>query len=83
METILIELTGTSSLEALQELEHKRLIRIVKEPDIKSYALLGKELSAEDFKSWVKYAESSPTMSLNEAKEKWEIQKQELQKDVY
>jgi len=76
MEKITIELTGTSSLKALQELEHKRLIRIVKEPDIKSYALLGKEFSAEDFKSWVKYAESSPTMSLNEAKEKWEIQKQ-------
>lgn len=83
METLKIELTGVNSLKALQELEHKRLIRIVKEPDSNSYALLGKELSAEDFKSWVKYAESTPTMSFGEAKEKWEIQKQELQKNVH
>lgn len=34
MQTITIELTGKKSLKALQDLEHKHLIRIVKEADL-------------------------------------------------
>jgi len=33
MQTVTIELTDNNSLKALQDLEHKHLIRIVKEPD--------------------------------------------------
>lgn len=39
MQKIIIELTGDDSLEALQELESKNLIRILKEPDLISFAL--------------------------------------------
>ena len=80
MQTITIELTDNNSLKALQELEHKRLIRIVKEPDLNSYALPGEPISEEDFRKWVEYAEDSPTVSLDEAKQRWATQKKKLQK---
>jgi hypothetical protein len=80
MRTITIELTGTNSLKALKELEEKRLIRIVKEPDLNSYALPGKSISKEDFKKWVEYNEDSPTVNITEAKQRWATQKEKLQK---
>jgi hypothetical protein len=80
MQTITIELTDNNSLKALQELEHKRLIRIVKEPDLNSHALPGKPISQDDFRKWVAYAEDSPTVSLAEAKQRWATQKKKLQK---
>jgi predicted ATP-grasp superfamily ATP-dependent carboligase len=80
MNTIIIELTGNNSLKALQDLEQKHLIRILKEPDLSSYSLTGEPISNEDFRKWVEYAENSPTVSLNEAKQRWTQQKKSLQK---
>jgi len=80
MQTVTIELTDSNSLKALQDIEHKHLIRIVKEPDLNSYALPGKAISQEDFKKWVEYAEDSPTVSLTAAKQRWATQKKKLQK---
>jgi hypothetical protein len=61
-------------------LEHKRLIRIVKEPDINSFSLPGAPVSEEDFIKWVEYAEASLTVNLTEAKQRWDTQKKKLQK---
>lgn len=80
MHTVTIELTSDNSLKALKELEHKNLIRILREPDLNSYSLSGEPISNEDFKKWVEYAENSPTVSLNEAKLRWTKQKKSLQK---
>lgn len=80
MQTLTIELTGNNSLRALQELEHRQLIRIVKEPDLNSYALPGEPISEEDFKKWVEYAEDSQTVSSTDAKQRWAAQKKKLQK---
>lgn len=80
MQTLKIELTDNNSLKALQELEQKRLIRIVREPDLNSFALPGEPVSEEDFRKWVEYAEASPTVSLDEAKQRWATQKKKLQK---
>jgi hypothetical protein len=80
MQTLTIELTNINSLKALQDLEHKNLIRIVKAPDLNSYALPGEPISVEDFSKWVEYAEHSPTVSLTDAKQRWAIQKKKLQK---
>lgn len=82
MQTITIELTGTNSLKALQELEHNHLIRIVKEPDFNSYALPGKAIDEDGFKDWVAYAENSPSVNLTEAKQRWATQKKKLQKFI-
>ena len=80
MQKLTIELTGTDSLKALKDLEHKRLIRIVNNPDLDSYALPGEPISEEDFKKWVEYTENSPTLSITEAKQAWAAQKKKLQK---
>ena len=80
MQTLTIELTGNDSLKALKDLEHKRLIRIVKKPALDSYALPGRAISEEDFKKWVEYAEVFPTVSKTEAKQRWAKQKKKLQK---
>lgn len=80
MQTVTIELTDNQSLKALQELEQKQLIRIVKEPDLNSYALAGEPISEEDFKKWVDYIEDSPSVSISEAKQRWATQKKKLQK---
>jgi hypothetical protein len=80
MQTVTIELTDSSSLKVLQDLEHKHLIRIVKEPDLNSYALPGESMSEQDFKKWVEYTEDSPTVSITEAKQRWATQKKKLQK---
>ena len=80
MQTITVELTGQNSLKALQDLEHKHLIRIVKEADLNSYSLPGEPISEEDFKNWVEYTENNPTVSLTEARQKWATQKKKLQK---
>lgn len=80
MQTLTVVLTDNNSLKALQDLEHKHLIRIVKEPDLSSYALSGEAISKEGFKQWVEYAENSPTVSITEAKQRWATQKKKLQK---
>ena len=80
MQTLTIELTDNNSLKALQDLEHKNLIRILKEPDLNSYSLPGEPISVEDFRKWVEYAENSPTVSLTEAKQRWAEQKKKLKK---
>ena len=80
MQKLTIELTGTNSLKALKELEHKHLIRILKEPNLNSYSLSGEPISNEDFRRWVDYAENSQTVTLTEAKLRWAEQKKKLQK---
>lgn len=80
MQTLTIELTGTDSLKALKDLEHKQLIRIVKQSDLNSYVLPGEAISEEDFRKWVEYAQDSPTVSKTEAKQRWATQKKKLQK---
>jgi hypothetical protein len=80
MRTVTIELTDKSSFKVLQDLEQKHLIRIVKEPDLNSYALPGESISEQDFKKWVEYTEDSPTVSITEVKQRWATQKKKLQK---
>ncbi len=80
MQTLTIELTNKESLEAIQNLESKHLIRILKELNLDSYSLPGKPISVEDFIKWVEYTENSPTVSLTVAKKRWAEQKKKLQK---
>ena len=82
MQTLTIELTGSNSLKALQDLEQKDLIRIVKEPESNLYSLPGEPISDEDFVKWIEFAESTPTVSITEAKQRWADQKKKLQKFI-
>ncbi len=80
MVSITIELKGEDALKALEDLEEKDLIRIVKEPDQNLYTLPGEPMSDEDFRNWIEFAENTPSLTLNEAKQRWADQKKKLQK---
>jgi hypothetical protein len=79
MQTLTIELTRNDSLKAVQDLVQRNLIRIVKEPDLNSFALPGEPISEDDFKKWIEHTENFPTVKLTEAKQRWAAQKKELQ----
>jgi hypothetical protein len=78
--TLTIELLNSNALKSLKDLEHQHLIRIVEMPELTSYSLPGQPMSVEEFKSWVEYAEDSPSVDLNEAKQRWSTQKEKLRK---
>ena len=82
MASITIELKAEEALKALEELEQKDLIRIVREPDFNLYGLPGEPISDEDFRNWIEFAESTPTLSLNEARLRWADQKKKLQNRI-
>ncbi len=82
MQTLTIELMDKSSLKALRELEHKHLIRIVKNSELSSYAFPGEPMNEQDFRKWIEHTENSPTLSVQEAKQRWETQKEKLQKHI-
>ncbi len=82
MTSITIELKGEDALKALEDLEEKDLIRIVKEPDRNLYTLPGEPMSDEDFRNWIEFAENTPSLTLNEAKKRWADKKQKLQKRI-
>jgi hypothetical protein len=80
MQTVTIELMDNKVLKLLQNLEDLNLIRMVKKPDYNSLTFQGEPLSIEDFKLWVEYIEKRPTLSMSEAKQRWEIQRAIIQK---
>ena len=78
---MLIELKDKLAFEKLLNLEAKKLIHIVNPAgNVNSYALSGKPISVQDFRNWVDYTESTPTISLKDSKKQWERQKKKLQK---
>ena len=54
----------------------------MKELDLNSNALAGEPMSEDDFKEWIEHAEDSPSLSLDEAKERWAALKKKLQKSI-
>jgi len=78
--TLTIELLNRNALKSLKDLEHQHLIKIVEKPELTSYTLPGEPMSVEEFKSWVEYAEDSPSVGLTEAKQRWSTQKEKLRK---
>jgi len=79
MQTILVELRDKKAFEELHNLEAKQLIRIVTENEVpSSYTLPGDPLSVEEFRRWIEHAESTPTISLTQAKQQWEARKKKL-----
>ena len=82
MEILTIEVKGDEALKELHNLEQNDLIRIIREPDSNLDSLPGGSISNEDFASWIEFAENSPTISLIQAKQKWEDQKRILKNSI-
>jgi hypothetical protein len=50
--------------------------------DMSSPSFPGEPISLRQFKSWIKNAERTPTISFTEAKERWENQRKRLVSEV-
>jgi hypothetical protein len=79
MKTLTIQVTN-NGLKAVRSLEAKHLVKIVNDPNLNSPALPGTALSLEAFRNWISVAEHMPTISLQEAKASWNIQKKKLKR---
>ena len=79
MQTVTVQLTDRSARKALQDLEQKHVIRIVKSPRFETPALPGKPMDISAFEAWIAGAEQAPSVSLKAAKSTWAAKKRQLQ----
>jgi len=82
MQTLTVQITGNNALKALHALEEKRLIRIVDENEFDSPALPGGRLSLQAFKNWIAKAEETSSVDINEAQNRWQSKRKQLQKRI-
>lgn len=82
MQTLIIQLKSKNAFQALYDLQARKMIRIVREADDIPLSLEGEPISEEDFKKWVECAEKTPTVSLTEAKKRWQAQKKKLKENA-
>lgn len=80
MQTLTVQITGNNALKALHALEEKRLIKIVDDNEFESPFLPGEELSIKAFRNWISKTEADPTFDINEAQQKWQQKRKQLQK---
>lgn len=75
MQTVTVEINKKGALKALQDLQEKQLITIVKDEIEDSAALPGKPSNLAEFRAWLKQAEDMPVISLKDAKTQWASKK--------
>lgn len=80
MRTITIEINDMEALKAIESLERSQAIRVIEDIDIDSPALPGKPMSIEKFREWINDSENSGTISLAEAKSKWQRKREKFLK---
>jgi hypothetical protein len=71
MQTFTVQITNDNAVKALQELQAKHYIKIISKTNLDSPALPGKPLSPQQLKELVLSREQGPSMSLKEARAKW------------
>jgi hypothetical protein len=82
MKTVTVEIKKESALKALQKMENENSIRILANENLDIPSLPGKPLSVTEFKAWVNYAESTPSVSFKEAKAVWKKKRKTLGKNT-
>lgn len=82
MQTFTVEIKNDNALKILQDLQEKHFIEIHSKPDLSSVVFPGEPLTIEEFKSMIKKAENSGSITLKEAKAKWANQRKQLLKLV-
>jgi hypothetical protein len=64
----------------LHDLQEKHFINIVAKTTFNSLVFPGKQLTTEEFRDWIKSRVNAPSMSLKDAKAKWDKKKNQLAK---
>ncbi|MEO6721004.1 MAG: hypothetical protein ABIN67_11565 [Ferruginibacter sp.] len=80
MQTITVEITNNNALKVLQELQEKHFINIIPEPDLNAAVFPGKPLTTKEFKDFIDARENGKSLTLKEAKIKWQKKKKQLLK---
>ncbi len=78
MQTLTISINNYSAIEVIRLLEKKKDISIIEESNINTMSLAGAATSVDEFRNWINAAEQTPTLSLEEAKLKWDIKRNQL-----
>ena len=78
----MVEVNSVSALKVLRSLNSKKEIRILGETKSNTASLPGEPMALAEFKAWVAALESAQTITLEQAKERWENQKTNLQKNT-
>lgn len=76
METLTINLKSKLAFQKIKEMEDMNLIHIADTSN--TYVLDGEPMDLDEFNDWIERAESSPKISIEEAKLRWEIKKKEI-----
>ena len=71
MHTMTLQINDNSALKTLRDLETRHMISILDTSEIDSPSLPGGPMRLTELKDWIKAAENTPSVSLNEAKAKW------------
>ena len=80
MQTLTVEIKNDNALKVLQDLQEKHFISILSKPDVKNPALPGNPMTEEEFKNLILSRENGPSISLKEAKAKWQKKRKQLLK---
>jgi hypothetical protein len=79
MHTITIQVNDRRALKILKQLENAHSISVLEDWKTETPALPGGPLSIGAFKKWIKDAEIAPTISLDEANERWANKRRQLE----
>ena len=79
MHTVTLRINNANALKTLRGLEDKHFISIIDSSDTDLPSLPGAPLSLNEFKTCIKDAGQAPTVSLSEAKERWQQKRKQLQ----
>ncbi len=82
MQTVTIQITNENAIKALHYLQEKRFIKILHQKDKSFFALPGKAMSADEFENWIAEAEKCDTISIKDAKTKWERKRNQIIKHL-
>lgn len=82
MQTITLEINDQRALEKIEALRKKKLVTVITKTTYDSPALEGEPFSMKAFKEWISGAETDNSISLKDAKTKWQQKKKALQKNL-
>jgi hypothetical protein len=80
MQTISLQINNDSALKTWRGIEPRHVISILENSNVDSLSLPGPALNLNEFKSWIRNAEQTSTVFLNDVKEKWASKRKQLQK---
>ena len=78
METLTVEITNNDAYKILQDLVENNYIKIIEKQSVGLPPLPGEPLTESEFRNWIESRENEATISIHEAKLRWESKRNQL-----